>query len=143
MSTREKSLAERVDELGDLQVEAKQLLAKIADTDAARQLAVVKHQVEVLAEIVKDEMNSIFDADKPGRISGERFDADLGAAAKKRTVVDNDYVIQCLAEDDAWKEIIKFTLGNLDDYLTKKQRDRCITESRTGSRKFKVSGRVV
>lgn len=92
-------------------------------------------ELEALKKEFQEIANSMADDTDEITLQGEKTFMVAGARAVRRKVSDMEGIFKLLPASDFLK-ICNVTLGKLDDYLTKSQRDKVLTEE-FGARIFK------
>ncbi len=137
------TLTERLDDLTQRLAKTAELRAKQAKSVLAGQIRENEKVIEELTAAMCEEMEDKLETDDEWTlVHGATHKARLGPVPNKRTVTDNDKVIEFLSVDvdgePAWKKIIKFTLGDLDKYLNPLQLAEVIETTREGKRSFTI-----
>jgi len=131
------SLAEKVDQLGQMQREIASLEDKLKKDPIAKLLASTRSSFDTLKKSIVAEASTNLTPDEGTEVIGVESKLVIGKKAKKRTVTDVAGVHTFLG-DEAFFKLATITLGNVDKYLTPSQVESVVSTSQSGSRSVKL-----
>lgn len=135
----EEPIYDKVDRAGAITVELGQLAVKVQGTKLHQQIVALQDELELLEADIRKDAEGAAPASST-TLSGKLYKATVGAMPKKRTIVDPGKIFDLLSKGELLK-IVSFKLADLDDYLTKPQREEVIDTKHEGKRKFKVEAK--
>lgn len=137
-ATSETTIAQKVDQLGDLEQEIVNLQAKIDKKVAreAEQMADLRKRLGALEREVEDEATDGVAPDRKLEVAGKRFVVKIGACRKKTSIVDREALIEALGEHAT--ELAHYQIGEIKDYVPLPIRKKILKEEHEGARSFSV-----